>query len=67
MRLVARNCLLGSAAAKAKALDQIEAVTFNIAGMYGDLQGLVPALPPIARLELQAADEEDEVLAEAVS
>jgi hypothetical protein len=31
---------------------QIEAVTFNIAGMYGDLQGLVPALPPIALLEL---------------
>jgi hypothetical protein len=31
---------------------QIEAVTFNIAGMYGDLQGLVPSLPPIALLEL---------------
>ena len=30
---------------------QIEAVTFNIAGMYGDLQGLVPALPTIALLE----------------
>ena len=24
---------------------QIEAVTFNVSGMYGDLQGLVPALP----------------------
>jgi hypothetical protein len=34
---------------------QIEAVTFNIAGMYGDLQGLVPALPPIALLELPEA------------
>lgn len=34
---------------------QIEAVTFNIAGMYGDLQGLVPALPPIERLELPEA------------
>ena len=34
---------------------QIEAVTFNISGMYGDLQGLVPALPSIARLELPAA------------
>lgn len=31
---------------------QIEAVTFNISGMYGDLQGLVPALPSIALLEL---------------
>jgi hypothetical protein len=34
---------------------QIDAVTFNVAGMYGDLQGLVPALPSIARLELPAA------------
>ena len=51
----------------AKRTKQIDAVTFNIAGMYGDLQGLVPALPPIARLELQAAEEEDEVLAEALS
>jgi hypothetical protein len=31
---------------------QIEAVTFNISGMYGDLQGLMPALPSIALLEL---------------
>lgn len=31
---------------------QIDAVTFNISGMYGDLQGLVPALPSISRLEL---------------
>ena len=37
---------------------QIEAVTFNICGMYGDLQGLVPALPSIARLELPAPEEE---------
>jgi hypothetical protein len=42
----------------AKRAKQIEAVTFNIAGMYGDLQGLVPALPPIARLELPAAEAE---------
>ena len=35
---------------------QIEAVTFNVAGMYGDLQGLVPALPSIAMLELPEAD-----------
>ncbi len=31
---------------------QIEAVTFNISGMYGDLQGLMPALPSITLLEL---------------
>ena len=37
---------------------QIEAVTFNVAGMYGDLQGLVPALPSIALLELPEADVE---------
>ena len=36
---------------------QIEAVTFNISGMYGDLQGLLPALPPIAQLELSEAVE----------
>ena len=36
---------------------QIDAVTFNVSGMYGDLQGLVPALPPIALLELPGADE----------
>ena len=36
----------------AKRLKQIESVTFNIAGMYGDLQGLVPTLPPIDRLAL---------------
>ena len=42
----------------AKRVKQIESVTFNIAGMYGDLQGLVPALPPIARLELPEAEVE---------
>lgn len=36
---------------------QIEAVTFGIAGMYGDLQGLVPALPSIPMLELPEAEE----------
>ena len=36
---------------------QIEAVTFGIAGMYGDLQGLVPALPHIPMLELPGADD----------
>ena len=41
----------------AKRIKQIESVTFNISGMYGDLQGLVPALPSIARLELPEAIE----------
>jgi hypothetical protein len=36
---------------------QIDAVTFNVSGMYGDLQGLVPALPAIALLELPEAEE----------
>ncbi len=36
---------------------QIDAVTFNVSGMYGDLQGLVPALPSIALLELPEAEE----------
>ena len=40
----------------AKRTKQIEAVTFNISGMYGDLQGLVPSLPSISRLELPAAE-----------
>lgn len=35
---------------------QIEAVTCNVSGMKGDLEGLVPALPSIARLELPAAE-----------
>ena len=47
----------------AKRTKQIEAVTFNIAGMYGDLQGLVPALPSITQLELPAAAEEPELAA----
>jgi hypothetical protein len=34
---------------------QIDTVTFNISGMYGDLQGLVPTLPSIALLELPEA------------
>ena len=37
---------------------QLDAVTMNVAGMYGDLQGLVPALPPIAILELPEGEEE---------
>jgi hypothetical protein len=38
---------------------QLEAVTLNVAGMYGDLQGLVPALPSIGLLEApgEAAEE----------
>ena len=38
---------------------QIDAVTLNVSGMYGDLQGLVPALPSIPRLELPEADTRD--------
>ena len=37
---------------------QLEAVTLTIAGMYGDLQGLVPALPSIRLLESPAAEAE---------
>ena len=44
----------------ARRVKQIEAVTFNICGMYGDLQGLVPALPSIARLELPEPEDEAE-------
>jgi hypothetical protein len=40
----------------ARRTKQIEAVTFNISGMYGDLQGLVPSLPSIGRLEAPAAE-----------
>jgi hypothetical protein len=39
----------------ARRAKQIEAVTFNISGRYGDLQGLVPALPSISLLELAPA------------
>ncbi|HET9011658.1 MAG TPA: DUF2130 domain-containing protein [Gemmatimonadaceae bacterium] len=41
----------------ARRAKQIDAVTFNISGMYGDLQALVPVLPPIPLLELPAAEE----------
>jgi len=39
----------------ARRAKQIDAVTLNIAGMYGDLQGMV-ALPPIRSLELPEAE-----------
>jgi hypothetical protein len=42
----------------AKRSKQIDAVTFNISAMYGDLQGLVPSLPSIRRLELPVAEVE---------
>ena len=35
---------------------QIDAVTFNVSGLYGDLQGMVPSLAPIGLLELPGAD-----------
>ena len=40
---------------------QIDAVTLGIAGMYGDLQGLVPALPPIPLLEPPGGEKADQV------
>jgi hypothetical protein len=40
----------------ARRTKQIESVMFNISGMYGDLQGLVPSLPTIRRLELPAGE-----------
>jgi len=42
----------------ARRTKQIESVTFTISGMYGDLQGLLPALPPIRRLELPCEEPE---------
>jgi hypothetical protein len=44
---------------------QIDAVTFNVAGLYGDLQGLVPALPSIPILELPEAEVDPEIAAAA--
>jgi len=35
---------------------QIDAVTLNVSGLYGDLQGILPALPSIRLLELPAGD-----------
>ena len=40
----------------ARRAKQIEAVTLNVAGFYGDLQGLLPALPAIGPLQLPGAD-----------
>ena len=40
----------------ARRVRQIDAVTLNVAGMYGDLQGILPALPSIRLLELPVAD-----------
>jgi hypothetical protein len=40
----------------ARRAKQIDAVILNVAGFYGDLQGLLPALPSIRSLELPAAD-----------
>ena len=51
----------------ARRAKQLEAVTFNVAGMYGDLQGLVPALPPIGLLELPGDENVGDDPAEAAS
>jgi hypothetical protein len=42
----------------AKRSKQIDAVSFNVSGMWGDLQGLIPALPAIPLLELPAGVED---------
>jgi len=51
------HLLAGDCTADSKREKQIDTVTFNIAGMYGDLQGLVPALPAIRMLELPEAQD----------
>lgn len=40
----------------ARRAKQIDAVTLNVSGLYGDLQGLMPALPSIPLLELPEGD-----------
>ena len=40
---------------------QLEAVTLGVAGMYGDLQGLVPGLPSIPLLGMPDGGDEQEV------
>ena len=40
---------------------QLENVTLGIAGMYGDLQGLVPGLPSIPLLGMPDGGDEQEV------
>jgi hypothetical protein len=43
----------------ARRVRQLDAVTLNVSGMYGDLQGLVPALPSIGLLEMPPCDDEE--------
>lgn len=40
----------------ARRAKQIDAVTFNVSGMYGDLQGMVPSLPDLPALNPPAED-----------
>jgi hypothetical protein len=40
----------------ARRAKQIDAVTFNVSGMYGDLQGMVPSLPDLRALNPPAED-----------
>ena len=40
----------------ARRAKQIDAVTFNVSGMYGDLQGMVPSLPDLRALNQPAED-----------
>jgi len=47
----------------AKREKQIEQVTMNIAGMYGDIHGIIGAsLPEIKVLEIESGDEDDEIV-----
>ncbi len=41
----------------ARRAKQIDAVMLNVSGFYGDLQGLLPALPSIRSLELPGAED----------
>jgi hypothetical protein len=40
----------------ARRAKQIDAVTFNVSGMYGDLQGMLPSLPDLRALASPAED-----------
>lgn len=40
----------------ARRAKQIDAVTFNVSGMYGDLQGMVPSLPDLRALNAATED-----------
>ena len=55
---LARSATVVARVTPEKADAAIDAVTLSVSGMYGGLQGLIPALPSIALLELRAGDAE---------